>query len=190
MDSNCSNSIVKNLIAKILCQKDILPEDYKIIIDTLSRRNNENVYLIYTLKYLGISSDIIDLLITSYETKELFYFLSEEKNDSWCCNDDEAPKNFTPMTEEEALKKSFADERGTIEFPAPGEIGQVTERFSFYDDELGKYFDCERIYRIDSTGQVVGFVSEEVTPQNGNGVNRKQLYAGILGQEFFKNKIN
>lgn len=190
MDSNCSNSIVKNLIAKILCQKDILPEDYKIIIDTLSRRNNENVYLIYTLKYLGISSDIIDLLITSYETKELFYFLSEEKNDSCCCNDDEAPKNFTPMTEEEALKKSFADERGTIEFPAPGEIGQVTERFSFYDDKLGKYFDCERIYQIDSTGQVVGFVSEEVIPQNGNGVNRKQLYAGILGQEFFKNKIN
>lgn len=192
MGACCENSIIKNLIAKILYQKDILPEDYETIIDSLSKRNDENIYLIYALKYLNLSSDIIDLLIVSYETKELFYFLSEKSSEKHLCENKFNSSDFIPMTKEEALKKNFLNINNSIKIPPSGKQGEVIEKFSFYDTNTNKFFDCERKYKIDSSGQVVDFIYEKVTPQEINGIDKRKLYAGILGEEFFSenNKIN
>lgn len=184
MDSNCSNSIVKGLIAKILCQKEIFDEDYEIIIDTLQKRNNDNVYLIQALKYLNISSDIIDLLIASYEYRELFHFLYEKDKVQNNCSLNN--KNcFVPMTTEEALRKNFADVPN-IKLPPTSEFGPLTERFSFYDEETQQYMDCERSYLIDCDGNVVEFHGEKISPSKSPKSNT--LYSGILGEEFFNNE--
>lgn len=185
MDTNYSDSIVRNLIAKILHQKTIESEDYEIIIDTLQKRNDENVYLIQALKYLNLSSDIIDLLISSYESKELFFFLYENSPKLTCeCNNN---SKFKPMTQEEALKKNFKD--SNVQIPTGTELGQVIERFSFFEEKDGKFYDCERTYIINSDGDVVDFLGEKITLSK-NAVHLEGLYGGILGEEFFNKPID
>lgn len=185
MDTNYSESIVRNLTAKILHQKNILPEDYELIIESLQKRNDENIYLIQVLKYLNLSSDMIDLLITSYESRELFFFLQGEgeKKYSYCYNSEQkVTQSFTPMTTEEALKKNFKD-TPNVKLPEGNDIGRVTEKFQFFDEKENKYFNCERAYHINSEGQVVEFLDEKITPADRLS---QSLYGGILGEEFFR----
>ena len=163
------------------------------------------MYLIQALKYLDLSSDMIDLLIKSYECKELFYFLYDEENDSiqaqnniYCkpqgqkaegrCNRFEA---FVPLTQEEARKKSFKD-NDKVDLPAKGDYGEVTERFQFTQlNKKGKniMYQCERIYLIDHYGQVVELISENIYPLQEADSEFSGLYTGILGEQFFHNNI-
>lgn len=194
MDTNYSDSIVRGLIAKILYQKEILDEDYEIIIDTLQRQNDDNIYLIQALKYLNISSEIIDLLITSYECKELFYFLYNQNKTQDkvhpvedICLPEENKRCFVPITMEEALKKNFAN-NPNIKLPPTSEFGPLTERFSFFDEETQRYMDCERSYLIDCDGNVVEFHGEKISPSKRFYTDT--LYSGVLGEDFFNSKEN
>lgn len=125
---------------------------------------------------------MIDLLISSYECKELFFFLQKEKI-GLCLYNYDTKQSFIPMTEAEALKKNFKND-SNVNLPEGDNISNVTEKFQFYDEKENKYFNCERTYNINSSGQVVEFLGEKLTPidQVLHG-----LYGGILGEEFFKN---
>lgn len=180
MGTNCSESIIRCLIAKILSQKTITEEDYDTIVNTLQLRNDENVYLIMALKYLNLSSDLLDLLIKTYEQRELFFFLQDGEK-----KEEKKYPGFEKMTLEKALKLNFSNNKD-IKLPEENDVGVVKERFQFFNEEDQKYYDCERVYNINYKGQVVDFLAEKITESADKAFhNKDDLYSGILGEDFF-----
>lgn len=187
MDDKNRKNIYRKVIVELFKNKDI---PYDIILALLKENNEYNQYLINALEFLNISTINIEMLIKKFQIDNLINFLNndiEEEKDinikEYNNNDfiyrKEAPKEYFPLTEEDALKTIFLPTE-TITLPPEGITAKIRERFIFDEEDVKK--ECIRTFEIDHNGKVIKYYGEKIRTVIYDNINN--YYAGILGEKF------
>lgn len=195
MDQHGRNVQNKILIAGIL-QSGVTDENTPIIVDLLAMEKNElSDLIVFILESMELLTPALKILILDYKIRSIKAYLNlsteayiENKEDLIYIKSPR--RNYSKLTEEDALKQVFQDPR--IKYPIIGETSELIEQIEYFDDEEYIWKKAIRKYLINDVGRVVKFMSEKIINMPNRpapSLNEDFTYSS-LGKDFFQTKIS
>ena len=195
MDQHGRNIQNKILIAGIL-QSGVTDENTPIIVDLLAMEKNElSDLIVFILESMELLTPALKILILDYKIRSIKAYLNlsteayiENKEDLIYIKSPR--RNYSKLTEEDALKQVFQDPR--IKYPIIGETSELIEQIEYFDDEEYVWKKAIRKYLINDVGRVVKFMSEKIINMPNRpapSLNEDFTYSS-LGKDFVQTKIS